>query len=55
MFEKHRDRVPFYPGLCARPSVGVDLPGVGLIPVVQVGKLRHRGANFLVRGHTVEW
>lgn len=55
MLEKCRGRgsVCPCPGLCARPSVGVGLTGVGILSIVQVGKSRLRGANLLVHGHTV--
>lgn len=55
MLEKHRSRNLSRTRLCARTSVGLGFTGVGSIPIVHVGKLRHRGANFLVRGHRVEW
>lgn len=55
ILEKHGVGVSSVPRLCARPSVGVGFPGVGNIPIVKVGKLRHRGADFLVLQHTVEW
>lgn len=43
MFEKLRGGDPSCPGLCARPSVDVGFPGVGIIPVVHGETEAQRG------------